>query len=200
MSFPNSAELARNLTTYFIRRFEVAEIDKWEVSKLVASDGVPDPALSADASGYLSSAVQPLFSAYNSAIDLNVTGDATIYTVICDTEIFDVDGNYNNATGIFTASVTGRYLFLAGTDFRGITASHTTGQMDIVTSNRTYVINFLDYAAVVSAAGVLVLSGSIIADMDNGDTSFLNVRVRNGAKVVDVNAGVPTIFQGYLLI
>ena len=65
-------------------------------------------ALYADPKGYLTAPNMPRFSAYLSPASIpNVTGDGTLYTIICDTEIEDRGGNYDHSTGIFTAPVTG---------------------------------------------------------------------------------------------
>lgn len=169
-------------------------------SKLVAPDGAPDPALSADASGYLSAAVQPLFSAYNSASDANVTGDGTVYTIICDTEIVDRNGNYNNATGVFTAPVDGNCLFCTGVLLAGLGAFNAV-QLSFNTSNRNYYTDYLD-ADQVQEGGYYLVKGSVIADMDAADTAQVQVQVAGGGKTVDVYGAATawTFFQGYLLI
>jgi hypothetical protein len=65
------------------------------------------------------------FSAYKSTVTTNVTGDGTVYNYICNTELFDLDGSYNNATGIFSAPSNGNYLFYTNaylSNFSGIPA------------------------------------------------------------------------------
>lgn len=52
------------------------------------------------------------FFAYLSSTQSNVTGDGTEYTIISDTESFDIGNNYNAATGIFTVPVTASYTFI----------------------------------------------------------------------------------------
>lgn len=169
-------------------------------SKLVAGDGAPDPALSADASGFLSAAVQPLFSAYKSSSTADVTGDGTYYTVIFDTEITDRNGDYNNGTGIFTAPVTGMYLFTVAILVFDIGAAHTFGQIRGQSSNRFYYIFYSNPAATNTSTYVQFL-GTIIADMDAGDTIVFTAYVAGGAKTVDVyGAASPyTYLMGYLL-
>lgn len=174
-------------------------------SKLVASDGAPDPALSADANGFLSAAVQPLFSAYKSSSTADVTGDGTYYTVIFDTEIADRGSNYNNSTGVFMAPVTGKYLFVACVFTYGFDVAHTGGFLNLLTSNRRYYGNYTNpYLVGYAGAGgsYQFLLDAVIADMDAADTAQVEVFVTGGTKTVDVYgaAEVYTGFQGYLLM
>ena len=166
-------------------------------SKLVGLDGSPDPALSADADGYLMAAVQPVFSAYVSANVPNVTGDGTAYTMIPNTEIEDRDGNYNPATGVFTAPVDGYYPFKALFSLYGISASHTQATLQIVTSNRTYQCVYPNPGAI-AYNGYFPWLMSVVADMDAGDTAYLVITIFNGAKTASILGG-NVFFQGYLL-
>lgn len=51
------------------------------------------------------------FSAYMSADAVDVTGDNTDYTIICDVAIVNQGSNYNTTTGEFTAPNTANYNF-----------------------------------------------------------------------------------------
>lgn len=145
---------------------------------------------------------EALFSAYVSANINNVTGDGTAYTIIYDTEVSDVFGNYNNATGVFTAPVTSKgYLLVANVVVHDVGVAHTFFQAYIVTSNRSY-MGPVSLDPSVGSGGFF--SGEIvaIADMDAADTAYVVVQVSNGAKTVDVSGNATTCynrFEGYML-
>lgn len=157
-------------------------------SKIVASDGAPDPALSADASGYLAAAVTPLVSAYVSNTITNVTGDGTIYTVIYDTEVVDRNSNYNTANGVFTAPVTSKYLVVFDNLLAQVGAAHVASQSAVVTSNRNYNTGYCNPYAM-SNSGFTSVGYQKIVDMDAGDTMSITVSVTGGTKVVDIWGG-----------
>lgn len=146
---------------------------------------------------------RPLFSAYKSSASTNATGDGTAPTVVFDTEISDRNSNYNNSTGVFTAPVTGKYLFTINVMIYTISSSHTSGLIQLVTSNRTYAIGYINpYNAKHTNTDVYSFDVSVIADLDNGDTAYVAVQVLGGTKTVGVyGAGAPyTSLQGYLLL
>lgn len=112
----------------------------------------------------------PSFSAVLSTSSNNRTGNGTVYTLVCDTETYDVMSNYNNGTGTFTAPFTGKYQFEYQLYLTGCTiASSMT--INIVTTARTY------------SNGVFRAAGnqdfrqhlSCIADMTAGDTTTFQV-------------------------
>ncbi len=150
----------------------------------------------------LAAGVRPLFSAFNSVTDTNVTGDGTAFTIICDTEVFDVNSNYDNTTGIFTAPVNGRYLLVAGVDGRDYGAGHTISQVNLVTSNRTYTLHYEDGSITSTPGNVLRRNGSVIADMDAADTASVQFTVFGSTLTIDVfgtGGAMQTYFQGFLL-
>lgn len=61
--------------------------------------------------GGASSGFSNLFSAYLSTAKASVTGNGAFYYIPFDTEFWDEGGNFNTATGTFTAATTGRYQF-----------------------------------------------------------------------------------------
>jgi len=157
-------------------------------------------------SGQRSLPLQPAFSAYLSAAATNVTGDNTVYSVICDTEIFDIGSNYNNATGSFVAPITGRYVLCANIQL--VNDTSTGGNefsCTLVTSNRSYNAIFLPtYRKVTGWAGPngsIAMPFSVLADMDASDTAYITIACNNGSKTDDIYGGnCYTWFQGYLAV
>jgi hypothetical protein len=147
-----------------------------------------------DHSGVNNYSGQPSFLAYNSANDANATGDGTAFTVICNSEVYDQGGDYDTATGIFTAPVTGRYIWTITVALQStIGAAHTRAFMRLATSNRSYYpVEFNPYV-MQSSAGNVFLTASGIADMDAGDTAHVEVTVSGGAKTVAVFGAGGTI-------
>ena len=144
-------------------------------------------------------AVGVIFSAYNSAIDTNVTGDNTTATVDFDTEIFDLGNNF--AADTFTAPSTGKYRLSGCVLIQEVAAGHTTGRVDVVTSNRNYRAIQTNVGAVRDANNFTSLPFNVVADMDIGDTAHITVTVTNSTKVVDVYGDTSpfTFFQGELI-
>lgn len=151
---------------------------------------------------------QPSFSAYLAAVDSNVTGDGTSYTLGTNTaftEIFDIGGNFNT-NGTFTAPVTGTYLFSVHYRVGNISAAMTLASTAIVTTSRTYFSNDINIGAVRSVAVVSNIAGlqnTVIANMNAGDTCTCLINIFGGTKTAyllgsaDTNA--TTYFQGALI-
>lgn len=137
------------------------------------------------AAGEVTQPLQPSFLMANAG-SANVTGDGTNYTIAWTTEVYDQGGDF--ASNTFTAPVAGRYQLNCSVTVDGVTSSHTgAGYMTITTSNRTYVFGYRDntYSAF-GDSGKATWNGSVIADMDAGDTAVATVSVAGSTAVVDM--------------
>jgi len=139
-----------------------------------------------DNTGAVTMPLQPLVNAAISETS-NVTGDGTAYTFVWDSERVDVNGDFNTGTGVFTAPVTGKYLITYMVGMGGLTSSHTSGYVAIVTGNKTYPTANNPWATKDSVQGIASNMSSVIADMDATDTAHIVNTVSGGAQVVDVS-------------
>lgn len=150
--------------------------------------------------GEINRPLQSAFYAFNSATDLNVTGDGTNYTIICDTEVYDQNGDYNNGTGAFTAPVAGRYMFTAGVQLLQLAATMTAGVSAITTTSAVLYLQDSRFGPIRDVNSNLAINGTCQTNMAAGDTAIFTVAVFLGTKVVDVT-GVngATYFSGHLM-
>jgi hypothetical protein len=177
---------------------------------VINDSGTLDAGLSAVSYGLLSStqsslplnmADKPLFSAYLSASATNVTGAGANYTVICNTEIADQTNSYNNASGVFTAPLTGKYRLVARVTLDDLTTAMTSYTVSISTTTRTVVSSFVANGGSNSFNQINIVVDDIFA-MTAGNTASIVVNVANGAgATADVlgSANAPTSFHGELI-
>lgn len=111
------------------------------------------------------------------------TGDYTWFTHVFDTEIWDSGGDYNNSTYIFTAPVTGKYLFTANVVLGGMEATMINRYMRFTASNRSIIVHRINTTA---QHGI---TGGVYLDMDANDTIKVDVSVGPGSKTADLNGG-----------
>jgi len=142
---------------------------------------------------------QPMFSAFLSSNQTNVSGDGTVYPIVFDTELFDQASNYNNSTGIFTAPVTANYLLIGVVGFISSSGGTTTAQIQVNATAATYPLFFQPG---ISASFTYILSGSCIVPMAANDTAKIEFINTGSTLTARVNGGTgqrATIFSGYLL-
>ncbi len=160
--------------------------------KLIAGDSI---VIKSDGTNWVivSSNYAPIqFSANLSATVNNVTGDGTTYTVICDTEITDAAGAYNNSTGTFTAPVNGYYSFSGVARLQGL-SSHELVQYwfsnwPAITIHGTNVFTGSYLQQNISVNGIYLAAGATVNFYIYGE---------GGTKVIDIEgAGNVTHFEG----
>ena len=143
--------------------------------------------------GNVTNATLPAFLVGTGTVE-NVTGDATLYTIIFGTEIFDQGSNFDG-TSTFTAPITGRYQFNVNLFAYGLTASHLLLELTLAASNRSIGLIYINPVSTRSGQYIM-LSGSCMVDMDASDTATVTLKISNGTKVIGIN---PSYFSGFLV-
>ncbi len=194
---PRILEIAAGGTNASSQISTSAGIVKYDGTRLVTSSTAK-----IDSSDRITNTSQPCFLARLGSNVTNVTGDGTVYTVICDTEIFDVGSNYNNSTGVFTAPVDGKYFFSGGVYFSA-TGTSFGFSIKIVATSITLVNNFNYFSSATANQTSVVISG--LVSMTAGDTCTIAAVGNFGTKnntISDTSAGGgthATFFSGYLV-
>jgi len=166
-----------------------------------ASTGIDDNAASTaviiDSAGAMTKTLQPAFFAYNQVAELNVTGNGVLYTIICETEIFDQGADYSTVTGVFTAPVSGRYFLQGQVATDAQTTTNTDATFQLNTSNKStdtyYNPGNMEGPSV---TGQCSISASGIFDMDASDTCIITLDTANDS---DYDAIDGRYFSGCLI-
>ena len=113
------------------------------------------------------------FLAYNSADDVNQTGNGAVVTVDFDTELLDQNDDF--AADVFTAPKTGRYRFSASVMMTALNASTTTNLL-LVTTAGSFILGTANPTAGANAAGAFTISGTILVPMAATNTAYITLQ------------------------
>jgi len=165
-------------------------IVKYDGTRLVTSSSA-----TLDASNMYTNTAQPFFSAWLSATALNVTGDGTTFSLVCDTVDNNVGAAYSGVTGIFTAPINGVYLFSSQVYIAG-GANLNIARINFVTTARTYTYQNARPASTADFS----FNYSKLIYLTAAQTCYPTVYATGGGKTSDINGGSrETTFQGVLL-
>ena len=144
--------------------------------------------------GEITKPLQPAFAARPT--DATTQADmavASAVEIVFGTERFDQGGDF--ASNTFTAPVTGKYYLSAAVTLTNMDTASSSYQLSILTSNQRYYW-YMDPNF--SADLNLPMSGSVVADMDSGDTAVVQIWQGSGTAQTDITVAA-TWFSGCLL-
>jgi hypothetical protein len=144
---------------------------------------------------------QPVFIAYLSSDQGNVTGNNATGTVQFNTAPINVGTCFNTGTYTFTAPTTGRYLLTADFGTYGLTAAMNEGSVAFVCTGQTYSQLLGNVGAMRDSSGQLPVSISRIVQLTAGNTCTVSIRMSGGAgNVVAIQSTLQnTQFSAYML-
>lgn len=142
---------------------------------------------------------QPAFCANLSATVSNVTGDGTVYTILFDSVLKDQTSSYNNATGVFTAPVAGKYYFFA-TIHPGSSSPMNSMIVNLVATGITSQLCKINPVPL-NVANTYTSSGGCLISMSASDTISCTIQISGGTKIASVlgSSSPVSFFGGYLV-
>ena len=179
------------VVSYFSSNFPAANINFPAAGGSIKVAGTA--AITIASGGEITEPLNPKFLGFTESQITNVTGTGQQYTIL-PAEIFDSGGDYNAATGTFTAPVTGKYQLQANMRMSGMVATQLS-QTVITTSNRTFTNQMSFLVGTTPTSWVFRIS--ILCDMDAADTATASILCNNEAgQVVDIDG---SDFSGFLV-
>ena len=158
---------------------------------LVSSGAAADPNwtsdVTVDATGIVSQPSQSAMSAYVSANVANVTGDlVSIYTVLFDTEDYDVQSEYTPGTGIFKTKIAGKYLVNSVVGISNIDVAHTVANIAINKNGSVWWQAQYNPSASKDAANQLSMTANAVLELVHDDEITITIQVGGGTKTIGI--------------
>ena len=144
--------------------------------------------MSFDENGIITKPLQPAFNAtVASAFTISV---GAYQDVVFGTERFDQNADYDTSNGIFTAPVTGRYLFTSSLYlYNSLDSAAAYYYMRLNTSNETVDVYFATASFLNEDTNGWNFQVSSIQDMDASDTAKIQIYQVGGSAQTNVAAG-----------
>lgn len=136
------------------------------------------------ADGAVLTALQPRCLARVSSSSTDVTGDATAFTIVFATEVFDVGADFDG-TSTYTFAKTGKYLVTVNINALQAGAGHTRLILRALTTAQNF--NVGDCNPSTSLATGTNLGNSFVCSATAGDTMTFTLTGSGGTKTIDID-------------
>ena len=154
-------------------------------------------AMRIDAAGIVTMPYQPAFNVGLSAAQSNIAV-STAVTILFNNEIFDQNHDFDTGTYTFTAPVTGKYKLEVILRLNEVDATAGYYHIYISTSNRSY-FSIISQGGFAADAQYWTMNCPVLADMDAGDTAYVQIYQSGGAAQTDIYNVTESLFSGYLV-
>ena len=145
------------------------------------------------AAGEITKPLQPAFLGSVTSTQSNLaSGDHILFP-----EIRSIDRNGDYASSIFTAPVDGLYQFNIHVSVTQLDRTATFNRIQLQTTNQTYSFDIRPAQLYDSDPSYHAFDGSILADLDTGDTAFVRWSQSGGSSQADVFDS--SFFSGFLV-
>lgn len=140
----------------------------------------------------------PSFRVYLGADQVNIAGDASFSPIDLDTVVYDTTSSFNTVTHIYTAPISGVYVFNMGICLNGMTSGHTASFGFIYVNSYYYYTDESNPYASQSSSGNFDTTGGFMFKLTAGNTIKLGCLVRTSTKTVScIGGNERTFLSGY---
>jgi hypothetical protein len=179
-------------------RTDIAGYGDWGIEQSTTQSGETYATkLLINPDGIVTTPYQPAFNVALSGTQLNIATNSPV-TILFNYEIFDQNHDFDTGTYTFTAPVTGKYKLEVMLRLNNVDASAVYYHIYFHTSNRTY-YSIVSSGGFAGDAAYWTMHCPVLADMDAGDTAYVQIYQAGGASQTDISGGNDTIFLGYLV-
>lgn len=146
-------------------------------------------AMKIDSAGHVTKPLQPSVHVQRASTQANIPV-ATDQTVEFNSELFDVNSDFNTGTYTFTAPVTGKYLVSTNVRMESVPTDFQYYYLYLVTSNGNRWGDLMGQGSqYFSSAPLYVTMGfTCVADMDANDTAFIRIYQGGGTAQMDIDS------------
>lgn len=140
-----------------------------------------------DSTGRMTNSAQPCVFATRSSDISNATGDGTGVDVVFNNTRINQGSSYDTTTGIFTAPVTGSYMYTTQVTCSNVVGSNTNAWIVSTCRGTAWTQTDVNLGAAANVTtGNSVFTQTSIIDMAASDTLKFSIQVSGGSKTVGI--------------